>query len=173
MQMKLFPSDSITATTAVHSYSESLHSCCSSWGHSYYTVSPQLPFGTGTVRSTHRTLRPTQYHRRRTHKVDSPVSFAAPACDNHDDKCHRNGLPHVPKKTKKWCFSHITEDGTCFQNTLKIFKKTFGSGWFWAILTLSRAITSGGSRKHYLLSADQDCAWDTSQASTPGEVHVL
>lgn len=82
------------------------------------------------------------------------MSFAAPACDNHDDKCHRNGLPHVPKKTKKWCISHFKEDGTCFQNTLKIFQKRLlglvDSGLF--------LHCPGGSRKHYLLSADQDCA---------------
>lgn len=88
-------------TLMVFSYSGGVNSCCSSCGHSWYTVCPPPPLGMGIVRSTYHTHPLAQCHGCHTHKADSPGSYAAPGCGNHDDKYHRDGLPHVPKRRKK------------------------------------------------------------------------
>lgn len=89
--------DSNCACFIVFSYSGGVNSCYSSCGHSLNTVCPPPPLGMGIVQSTYRTHPRVQCHGCHTHKADSPGSYAAPGCGNHDDKYHRDGLPHVPK----------------------------------------------------------------------------
>lgn len=82
---------------SVFSYPGGENSCCSSCGHSWCTVLPPPPLGTGTVRSSYRTHPLAQCRGCHTHTADSPGSFAAPGCGNRDDKCHSDGLRRVPK----------------------------------------------------------------------------
>lgn len=79
-------------------YSGGVNSCCRSCGRSWYTACPPPPPGTGIVRSAYHTPPLARCRGCHTHRADSPGSCAAPGCGNHDDKCHRDGLLHGPKK---------------------------------------------------------------------------
>lgn len=80
---------------SVFSYSGGLNSCCSSCGHSWCTVLPPPPLGTGTVRSAYHMHPLAECHWCHTHTADNPGSFDALGCGNHEDKSHSGGLPHV------------------------------------------------------------------------------
>lgn len=86
--------------SSVFSYSGCLMSCYSSYAHSCYTVLPPPPLCMDIVPSTYHIHPLARCRCCHTRKADSPGSFDAPGCGNHDDKSHSVGLRHIPKTVK-------------------------------------------------------------------------
>lgn len=97
-----------------HAYPGGVHSCCSSWGNSWYTASPPPPLDMDTVRSTYHTHPQALYRGCHTHRVDSPGNYAVPRCGNPDDKRHTDGLQHVAKKETNRVMLHCYTTGHQF-----------------------------------------------------------